>query len=36
MKETQQKLVLVDAMLGLDTLPHSLTLIERLHVGTKE
>ena len=35
MQETQQD-ALVDAVLGLDKLPDSLTLIERLRVGNKE
>ena len=35
MQETQQD-ALVDAVLGLERLPDSLTLIERLRVGNKE
>jgi len=35
MRETQQD-ALVDAVLGLDKLPESRTLIERLRVGDKE
>ena len=35
MQETQQD-ALADAVLGLDKLPDSLTLIERLRVGNKE
>jgi hypothetical protein len=32
----KQQDALVDAVLGLDKLPDSLTLIERLRVGNKE